>query len=43
MLLWGGGSCMLASKQIGRRFIGFEVDQNYVDICNKRLSQEVLF
>jgi len=39
----GGGSCMVASKQLNRNFIGFEISQEYVDLVNKRLQQEVLF
>jgi len=38
----GIGTTALVAKQLGRRFIGFEINPTYVDICNQRLSQEVL-
>ena len=36
----GSGTTAVACKQLGRNFIGFEISQEYVDICNKRLSQD---
>lgn len=38
----GSGTTALACKQLGRNFIGFEINPEYVKIANKRLSQEVL-
>ena len=38
----GGGSSMVACKQLKRKFIGFEINKEYVDIANKRLQQEAL-
>lgn len=35
----GSGTTAVACKQLNRRFIGFELEQKYVDICNKRLAQ----
>ena len=34
----GAGSECLAAKELGRNFIGFELDQQYVDIAGQRLS-----
>jgi len=31
-----------ACKQLGRNFIGFEINSEYVKIANKRLTQEIL-
>jgi len=38
----GVGTTAVAAKQLGRRFIGFEINPKYVDIANQRLSQEML-
>ena len=38
----GSGTTARACKDLGRNFIGFEINQKYVDIANKRLQQEVL-
>lgn len=38
----GSGTTAVAAKQLGRRFIGFEINPKYVDICNQRLAQGVL-
>lgn len=38
----GSGTTAVACKQLNRRFIGFETDKNYVDVANKRLSQNTL-
>jgi len=38
----GSGTTALACKQLGRRFIGFEINPKYVEICNQRLAQEVM-
>lgn len=34
----GAGSECLAASELGRKFIGFELDQKYIDIANKRIS-----
>jgi len=39
----GSGTTAVACKQLQRNFIGFELSQKYVDIANKRLSQETIF
>ena len=38
----GSGTTALACKQLGKDFIGFEIEQKYVDITNKRLEQSIL-
>lgn len=38
----GGGSTAEAAKKMGRRFIGVEVDDRWIDIAVRRLAQEVL-
>ena len=43
----GAGSECLAAKELGRKFIGIELEEKYVDIANKRLenseNQQLLF
>ena len=39
----GSGTTAVACKQLRRNFIGFELSQKYVDIANRRLSQETIF
>jgi site-specific DNA-methyltransferase (adenine-specific) len=43
----GAGSECLAAKELGRHFLGFELDQKYIDIANKRIlafkNTETLF
>lgn len=36
----GGGSTLIAAKRLERQYIGFEIDEQYYDIANKRLTQE---
>jgi len=38
----GSGSICIASKQMKRNYIGFDINFKAVDIANKRLSQETL-
>ena len=38
----GSGTTAVACKQLGRDFIGFEISQEYVDIANKRVEQELM-
>jgi len=38
----GSGTTALACKQLNRNFIGFEINKEYIDIANKRLSQKTL-
>jgi len=38
----GSGTTLVAAKELGRRFLGFDIEQKYVDIANERLRQEVL-
>lgn len=38
----GAGSECLAAKELGRNYIGYEVDRQYVDIANKRLEHAML-
>lgn len=37
----GAGTTALAAKNLGRRFIGMEIYQEYIDISNKRLKGEL--
>ena len=38
----GSGTLAVACKQLGKKFIGFEINPEYVKIANKRLNQEIL-
>ena len=38
----GSGTTAVASKQMGRRYIGIEIDPRYVKIANDRLRQDIL-
>lgn len=38
----GTGPTLVAAKELGRKYIGFELEQQYVDVCNERLKQEGL-
>ncbi len=35
----GGGSAAVATKQMGRKYIGAEIDRDYADISNEKYSQ----
>jgi site-specific DNA-methyltransferase (adenine-specific) len=39
----GSGTTALAAKQLGRKCIGIELEQEYLDMVVERLKQEVLF
>jgi DNA modification methylase len=39
----GSGTTAKMAKHNGRRFIGIEINPEYVEIANKRLEQGVLF
>jgi site-specific DNA-methyltransferase (adenine-specific) len=36
----GAGSTAIAAKRLGRDFIGFEIDEKYIDITNKRIERQ---
>ena len=38
----GSGTTAKAAKDLGRHYIGFEINQEYVDICNMRTAQNAL-
>ena len=38
----GSGTTLVAAKQLGRKFLGFEIEPKYVEICKQRLAQDVL-
>ena len=38
----GAGSECLAAKELGRNYLGYEVDPQYVDIAHKRLEHAIL-
>jgi site-specific DNA-methyltransferase (adenine-specific) len=38
----GSGSTAVACQQLGRKFIGFELDPQYIEMCQKRLAQKSL-
>lgn len=35
----GSGTTAIAARQLGRKYIGFEISQQYVDLANKRLQE----
>ncbi len=39
----GSGTTAVACKQLNRRFIGFEISQEYVDIANKRIANTIRY
>lgn len=38
----GSGTTLVAAKQLGRKYIGIEIEPKYVAICKERLKQEQL-
>jgi site-specific DNA-methyltransferase (adenine-specific) len=38
----GSGTTLKAAKELNRRFIGIEINLEYVEICKRRIAQDVL-
>ena len=38
----GSGTTLKAAKELGRRFVGIEINAEYVEICKRRIAQDVL-
>jgi site-specific DNA-methyltransferase (adenine-specific) len=38
----GSGTTLKAAKELNRRFIGIEINPEYVAICKRRIAQDVL-
>ena len=38
----GSGTTAIVAKKLGRKFIGFELNKNYIKIINRRLSEKYL-
>jgi len=38
----GSGTTLVATKELGRHFIGVEIHAKYVDICNARIAQTIM-
>ena len=41
--LMGSGTTAVVARRLGRKYIGFELNPDYIDICRKRLKQGNLF
>ena len=39
----GSGTSLVSAKRLGRKYIGIELSEKYVKICNERLAQDLLF
>lgn len=37
----GSGSTLVAARNVGRNYIGFELDPRYVEVCNERLRDDL--
>ena len=42
-IFMGSGTTAFVSKRLGRRYLGIELNEEYVEIANNRLTQEELF
>lgn len=38
----GSGTTLKAAKELNRRFVGIEINPEYVEICKRRIAQDVL-
>ena len=38
-----GTTVLEAAKKLGRRYIGIELEDKYIEMCDRRLAQEYLF
>ncbi|MBL7136079.1 MAG: site-specific DNA-methyltransferase [Candidatus Marinimicrobia bacterium] len=38
----GTGTTAIAAKRLGRKYIGFDIDKNYISIAEKHLLQEII-
>jgi len=38
----GSGTTLKAAKELNRHWLGIEINPAYVEICHKRLAQDVL-
>jgi DNA modification methylase len=39
----GSGSTLIAAKDLNRNAVGFDLNKEYIELCNERLSQKSLF
>ena len=39
----GSGTTAVAAKELGRQYIGYDTSEEYVNLANERLRQEMLF
>jgi len=38
----GSGTTCLVARNLGKNFIGIELNEKYIEIANKRMSQNIL-